>query len=188
MNLRITQVIAIAVLLSIMIVPHQKKPLETVHLPPVVILVKKKIPTISLGLRSFLHRMAQVESDNNPRATNRFGMLGKYQFHPSTIRSLGVYVSREEFLSNEVLQDSVMIRYMKDNAVELRPIIRKFSGTIYNGIPITKSGIVASAHLTGTMGVLAFFYPEKYSHRTHDANGTSIEMYMRQFENYNLGF
>ena len=52
-------------------------------------------------LLTFLHRMARVESDNNPHAVNRFGMLGKYQFHPHTIRSVGIHTTRKAFLNNE---------------------------------------------------------------------------------------
>ena len=41
-------------------------------------------------LEKFLTHMAYRESDNTPHAVNRFGMLGKYQFSPSTIRVLSI--------------------------------------------------------------------------------------------------
>ncbi len=137
-------------------------------------------------LLTFLNRMAKIESGNNPKATNRFGMLGKYQFHPLTIRGVGIHTTRSAFLHNETLQDSTMVRYMKANEVELADIIRTFDGTTFRGIKITKSGILASAHLTGTMGVRAFFYPSRYRYRTRDANGTTVAMYMNKFANYNF--
>lgn len=142
--------------------------------------------SVKKELITFLHRMARVESDNNPRATNRFGMLGKYQFHPHTIRSVGIRTTRKEFLNNEELQDTAMVRYMKANENELSDIIRKFDGKTVRGVKVTKSGILASAHLVGTMGVRSFFYPSKYHYKTKDANGTTVAMYMKKFANYNL--
>ena len=75
---------------------------------------------------------------------------------------------------------------MKANEDELSDIIRKFDGKTFRGIKVTKSGILASAHLVGTMGVRSFFYPSKYHYKTRDANGTTVAMYMKKFANYNL--
>lgn len=142
--------------------------------------------TLRGDLKTFMNRMAKIESNNNPRATNRFGMLGKYQFHPLTLREIGIRTTRREFLNNEELQDSAMVKYMRANAYELRRVITRFEGKVHRGILVTKSGILAAAHLTGTMGVLTFFYPEKYRYRTRDANGATVQMYMRKFANYDI--
>jgi hypothetical protein len=139
-----------------------------------------------LGVRGFLVKMARYESNHNPRAVNRFGMMGKYQFHPSTLRSLGIRVSQYRFLHDEALQDSAMLLYMKANAQELRPIIQRYSGTTHRGVFVTKSGILAAAHLSGTMGVHSFFKPKKYNYRLSDANGTSVQFYMKQFSQFNI--
>lgn len=149
--------------------------------------VEKVVQKNRGNLPEFLKSMARMESDNNPHAVNRFGMLGKYQFHPQTLRELGIDVSKEEFLNDEALQDTAMVRYLKANASELNRVIRKFSGKTVDGIVVTRSGILASAHLTGTMGVLSFFYPDKYQYRTSDANGASVQLYMKKFGNFNLG-
>lgn len=142
--------------------------------------------TLRGDLQAFMQRMARIESNNNPRATNRFGMLGKYQFHPLTLREIGIRTTRQEFLNNEELQDSAMVRYMRANRFELRHVIKKWSGKVHRGVLVTESGILASAHLTGTMGVLSWFYPTKYRYRTRDANGASVAMYMRRFANYDI--
>jgi hypothetical protein len=127
-------------------------------------------------MHDFLKSMARMESDNDPRAVNRFGMLGKYQFHPQTIREVGIVTTKEEFLNDEALQDTAMIRYLRANNTELQWVIKKFSGKMF----------LASAHLTGTMGVLSYFFPEKYQYRTSDANGASVQLYMKKFANFNL--
>lgn len=147
---------------------------------------KRKVSRRQGDLRAFMNRMAKIESDNNPRATNRYGMLGKYQFSPRTLRKMGVVVSREDYLSNEELQDSTMIMYLRENNRILRRIIQKYDGTVYQGVPITRSGILASAHLVGHGGVWSFFSPDKYDYATSDANGTSVGLYMKRFANYNL--
>lgn len=150
---------------------------------------KKSVITAQRGgLFAFMRKLSEVESDNTPTAVNRFGMLGKYQFSPRTLRLMGITVNKEEFLSNEALQDSALVMYLKENHRTLRPIIAKYDGTMYRGVYITKSGILASAHLMGHGGVWSFFDPSKYSYATADANGTSIEMYMRKFANYKLEF
>jgi hypothetical protein len=150
--------------------------------------VKRKKPSYRGDLTDFMTKLAKIESDNDPRAVNRFGMMGKYQFSPRTLRLMGFKVSREEFLNNEELQDSALIAYMKENRRILSRIIRKYENTYVNGVYVTRSGILASAHLAGHGGVWAFFDPEKHSYATADANGTSVEMYMKKFANYHIGF
>lgn len=150
--------------------------------------VKRKKPSYRGDLTDFMVKLAKIESDNDPRAVNRFGMMGKYQFSPRTLRLMGFKVSREEFLNNEELQDSALISYMKENRRILSRIIRKYENTYVNGVYVTRSGILASAHLTGHGGVWAFFDPEKHSYATADANGTSVAMYMKKFANYHIGF
>lgn len=149
---------------------------------------KKKRPSYKGDLGAFMRHLAKIESDNNPRAVNRFGMMGKYQFSPRTLRLMGVTASREEFLSNEELQDSAMVMYMKENRSILRKLIRQYEGTWHRGVYITKSGILAGAHLAGHGGVWAFFDPKNHKYKTSDANGTTVALYMTKFANYKVEF
>lgn len=149
---------------------------------------KHKKPSYRGDLDDFMVKLATIESDNDPRAVNRFGMMGKYQFSPRTLRLMGFKMTKEEFLNNEELQDSALVAYMKENRRILNRIIRKYENTYVNGVYVTRSGILASAHLTGHGGVWAFFDPENHSYATADANGTSVEMYMKKFANYYIGF
>lgn len=184
----VVSILSLIILLVFKTPDTKKKENMKLLFPPVVIYAKKPHVSSKGGLQTFLKKMARIESDNNSRAVNRYGMLGKYQFAPSTIRSLGVHVTNEEFLNNERLQDEVMVKYMKSNANELQFVIKKFSGTRYRGVDISKSGIIAAAHLTGTVGVLAFFYPDKYHHRLSDGNGTTVSSYIQKFNNYKINF
>ena len=79
-----------------------------------------------------------------------------------------------------------MVAYMRANKRELRAVLTQFVGTTYRGVYITESGVLAGAHLGGTIGVLSFFYPDRFHAKTVDANGTTIKLYMKKFAGYNL--
>lgn len=136
-------------------------------------------------LEKFLDHMAERESDNTPTVVNKFGMMGKYQFHPGTVRFLGFRVTRKEFLSNPALQDSVMVAYLRANNNELNTLITKYENKKFKGVKITRSGVLAAAHLAGSENVKRFFQNNDWNGRT-DANGTSIREYMQTFSIYNL--
>jgi soluble lytic murein transglycosylase-like protein len=136
-------------------------------------------------LEKFLDHMAERESDNTPHAVNRFGMMGKYQFSPSTVRVLGFNVTRNQFLRNSELQDSVMVAYLRSNNKELNSLITKYENKVVKGVKVTRSGVLAAAHLAGSANVKLFFQNADWNGRT-DANGTSIREYMQTFSIYNL--
>lgn len=136
-------------------------------------------------LELFLDHMADRESDNTPNVVNKFGMMGKYQFSPSTVRMLGYRVSQREFLSDAELQDSVMVAYLKANHSDLSGLIRRYNGKRIKGIRITTAGILAAAHLGGSGNVKIWFASDDLYGRT-DANGTSLRNYMIEFSKYKL--
>lgn len=134
----------------------------------------------------FMSHMARRESNNNHRVVNRFGMMGRYQFSPNTVRVLGFKVDKNTFLSNPHLQDSVMLAYMRANGRELYDIISRYEGRRYRGVMVTRAGVLAGAHLCGSGNVRRFFTdPEHIG--CIDANGTSITHYMTEFNSYKLG-
>jgi hypothetical protein len=136
-------------------------------------------------LEKFLDHMAQRESDNTPHVVNRFGMMGKYQFDPRTIKVLGFNISKNQFLRNPELQDSVMVKYMRENNSLLDRIIENYEGKKFKGIRITRSGVLAAAHLAGAGNVKKYFSNGDMHGRT-DANGTSIRDYLEEFNKYKL--
>lgn len=136
-------------------------------------------------LEKFLDHMAARESDNTHNVVNRFGMMGKYQFDPNTIKVLGFKVTRNQFLTNPELQDSVMVAYLRANNKELNTLITKYENKVVKGVKVTRSGVLAAAHLAGSRNVKLFFQNADWNGRT-DANGTSIREYMQTFSIYNL--
>ncbi len=136
-------------------------------------------------LERFLSHMARRESNNTPRIVNQFGMMGKYQFSPSTVKGLGFRVSQAQFLRDGNLQDSVMVAYMRSNKRDLIRIINRYDGRVYKGVRITEAGMLAAAHLGGSNSVVAWFNDDSHYGKT-DANGTSIRNYMSEFSKYKL--
>lgn len=152
---------------------------KSVHVPNGIV---RSEPT---ELERFLDHMAERESDNTPHVVNRFGMMGKYQFDPNTIRVLGFKVTSAQFLKNVQLQDSVMVSYMRANNMTLNNLIDRYEGRVFKGIRITRSGVLAAAHLAGAGNVQKYFSNNDANGRT-DANGTSIRNYLEEFNKYKL--
>jgi hypothetical protein len=147
---------------------------------------KKEEVVVKGGVKDFMRTMSRIESNHKHDVVNQFGMMGKYQFSPKTIKTLGFDISNEEFLNDPKLQDEVMIAFMKNNRKALRNLIKNYHGKVVNDVLVTEAGILAGAHLVGPGGVLAFFYPEKYPHKTVDGNGTSVVYYMNKFKHYDV--
>jgi len=152
---------------------------KTVYIPDGIV---RSEPT---ELERFLDHMARRESDNTPNVVNKFGMMGKYQFDPRTVQVLGYRVSKNQFLRNPELQDSVMVSYMRANNSLLDRIIENYEGRKFKGIHITRSGVLAAAHLAGAGNVRKYFADSDMNGRT-DANGTSIRDYLQEFNKYKL--
>jgi hypothetical protein len=155
------------------------EPFTEVYVPNKIILSE---PT---ELEKFLKHMANRESNNTPHIVNPYGMMGKYQFSPNTVRVLGYNISKEEFLHNTVLQDSVMITYLRANNRELNTYISRYENRVYKGVKITRSGVLAAAHLCGSGNIKRFFVETDYD-GCKDANNTSAREYMQTFSIYTL--
>jgi hypothetical protein len=152
---------------------------DSIHVP------NRTVYSDSTEIEKFLKHMAHRESNNTKYIINKFGMMGKYQFSPSTIRILGFKFTKQQFLSDDKVQDSVMVAYMRANNRELRSIIEKYDGKTVKGVKITRAGILAAAHLGGSGSVINYFRTSDL-YGTTDANGTSVREYMQTFSKYNL--
>jgi hypothetical protein len=136
-------------------------------------------------VEQFMGKVSDIESQGNYKVVNRYGMMGKYQFSPSTVRALGFKVSAQQFLKDPQLQDSVMFAYMKANYRELKNLIDRYDGKTKHGIKITRAGILAGAHFAGSGGVYTYLTSDD-KHGIIDGNGTSIRKYMASFSNFKL--
>lgn len=162
------------------------KEVENIEEMPIVeieeIVVSESSKTVN-GLQELMDAIGRLESNNRYDIVNSFGFMGKYQFSPRTLRHLGYEVSREEFLNNSQLQDSAMVRYLRDNYTSLQDHILVYGHTTHNGIYITPSSILAGAHFAGARGMKRFL---ENNVGTTDANGMTIERYMKRFTDYEL--
>ena len=181
-KLTIPTIAAIVIFSAILATPLHA-PVVTVHATP----KQSTLPPARRGLRQFLSKIAYFESENNPSAVNKYGMLGKYQFHPNTIRVLGYDITDDEFLSDAELQDRVMVSYLRANRKDLRKILAKYTGRQFKGIRISESGVLAAAHFAGSKNVARFFENPTDATGTTDANGASIRLYLVKFANYEIG-
>ena len=137
-------------------------------------------------LLRFLEAIAHFESNNRYDVVNPYGFLGRYQFSPITIRHLGYDILNEDFLRNKRLQDEVMLAYMRENYISLRPYIEQYNNTNYKGIYITTSSILAGAHFAGATGMRRFLLSRPDSVGKTDANGMTLRRYMTKFSDYNV--
>lgn len=168
--------------LAIPIELEPERPLALFTSPPPTTL-NVKIPIIKSHSK-FLHDLGFRESSNNYKIVNQYGYLGKYQFGRKTLNSIGMEnISNRKFLSSPELQEEAMQRLMTSNYKSLRRYINKYEDKIVHGVLITKSGVLAAAHLGGAGNVRKWF---RRGVVFKDANGTKITSYMKQFGGYKL--
>lgn len=119
----------------------------------------------------FFEALGQRESSGNYTIVNRLGYLGKYQVGEAMMDDLGYYNSKdgtnkndwkgewtgknginskEDFLNNPKEQEIAIKEEMKLLNRRLKQAnLEQYIGKEINGIPVTRSGILASSHLTG---------------------------------------
>lgn len=137
-------------------------------------------------LRIFMEAIGMLESNNTYDVVNRYGMLGKYQFSPTTIEYLGYNVTKEEFLSNPDLQDEVMLAYLQANYRTLYDYIMEYDGKKFKGITLNTASILAGAHFAGATGLREFLDSASDSVGVVDGNGMSLRNYMSKFSQYEV--
>lgn len=142
-----------------------------------------KINTSRRGYYDFLYKLGEYESGNDYKKVNTLGYLGKYQFGKSTLKTIKIKATKEEFLNNPQLQETAMWRLLKHNRHRLRKYIEWWDGKLLNGRVITESGILAAAHLAGEGNVKKFF---KTGLDSKDAYGTRLTKYLYMFSGYDL--
>ena len=140
-------------------------------------------------LSRYLDAVAYSESRGNPRVWNRYGYIGKYQFGYAARKSCGYgEVKFKDFIANPSIwsekdQEAAMITLLSKNESHLKDVIHKYNGKMIKGVTITKSGILAAAHLAGAGGVKRYF---RSGSNPKDAYGTSLEVYLIKFSGFNI--
>lgn len=141
-----------------------------------------EIPFSGKTFIAFKQALAIKESQGRYDIINDFGYVGKYQFGGAALRAVGL-PSRREFLNNPVLQEEAFKALLAINKYELQKEIQKYSGQIINGVEITESGILASAHLLGASSVKRYLRNNGQI-RITDGFGTTMRSYMKRFGGY----
>jgi len=142
------------------------------------------LPVLDDDYLAFKEALAFKESRGNYQAVNRFGYLGKYQFHMNTLKLMGID-DKHRFLRDSELQEQVFFWYAARNKWILRKDLKRSVGKRINGIDITESGILAAAHLAGA-GNVKKYLRSGGTFAFEDAFGTSIEEYLIRFADFNL--
>jgi len=164
------------------------KPTKKAEQKPIIHYTTSPILTDDFGVSfkghdAFLGKIGNFESNNDYTRVNRYGYMGRYQFGKATLKTLGYKVTKEEFLNNPNLQEEAMQDLLEHNYSNLKRIIARYEGKTVHGVYITKSGVLAAAHLAGAGNVRKFF---SSGYEFKDGNGTKMTTYMRLFGGYKL--
>ena len=161
------------------IVSLTPKPIE-----PMLVTLGFDIKPIEINqTEMFLNAIGHRESTNRYDVVNKWGYMGKYQFHKKTLKNLGYDISKEDFLNSPHIQEKAMLDLLEHNRNILESYIDVWEGIIVNGIEITESGILAAAHLAGPGNVKKYFQKGK---NFKDGNGTKLTSYLTQFSGYDI--
>lgn len=141
-------------------------------------------------LRRFLLALAIRESANNWKSINSYNYIGKYQFGRAALKDVGLgHITAQKFkqnpnIFNEELQDVAAKALMDRNEYYLRNFMHTIGSTI-GGIEITKSGLLAAAHLGGAGGVKSFL-KSNGKKDFKDGYGTPISSYLKKFAEFKI--
>jgi hypothetical protein len=140
----------------------------------------------------FLDAIGKRESNNNWKAWNRFGYMGEYQFGKHALIDVGYgQITFKEFVNNPSIfppetQRLVMVKYLqKNNNIYLNNFIDSVleKNITIRGTKVTRSGLLAGAHLGGARGVKNLML---YNKDKSDAFGSRISDYVVEFSGYDF--
>lgn len=139
----------------------------------------------------FLTDLGANESSNNWKIYNKYGYIGEWQLGKAALKDVGYkHILFNDFKKNPYIfpryhQVIAVKRLINLNQKRLEPYFEKYIGDTIKGVEITKSGLLAGAHLGGSGGVKRFLDSNGRIDRK-DALGTTISRYIEEFKNYNL--
>lgn len=149
---------------------------------------------------AFRNDLGEQESNNNYKAVNRYGYLGRYQFGKARLLDLGysidnygkntrpilyarsIKITKGEFLNNPKLQDELFIKHVKDLKETIKKQYARYLNKTHRGIYLTLSGLVAGAHLVGLGGLRQWIRGGEVK----DGNGVKVETYIKKFAGYDI--
>ncbi len=138
----------------------------------------------------FINDLGYSESGNNWLSVNTIGCFGEWQFAESTLRYLGFRkitlkkFKSDPFIFPRELQIGALRALIRVNLIYLKDY-EQYIGHSIRGIKITKSGMIAAAHLGGA-GSLMKFIDTRGRINARDLFGTSISDYLKNFSSYDI--
>lgn len=139
------------------------------------------------NLNRFKTDLAFRESGNDWRVYNPYGYIGKFQFGRAALEVTGFgHVHFVDFMNNPAVfpekdQERAMDSLLTINERLLKPYITEYEGTmILDTVRVSRSGILAAAHLAGPNNVIRFL-KTKGKHNPADQMGTRLSDYLTTF-------
>ena len=146
-----------------------------------------QLEQVNPEFKKFRDDMKFRESSNRSDTINKYGYIGFYQFGKAALEITGFgYITVDSFRQRPQIfpadsQEIAFKRLISINSVLLQFCIKKYNGKIVRGHKITKSGILAAAHLSGARKVKKWF---NEGYIAKDKFGTTIENYLIKFSGY----
>jgi hypothetical protein len=138
----------------------------------------------------FVNDLGRRESGNNWLSVNCIGCFGEWQFAESTVHYLGYkQVTLKKFKADPEVFPPQMQRKVLESLIKVNLVLLKdyydYIGDTIMGVHITKSGMIAAAHLGGARSVKLFLTSDGRLNK-EDVLGTSVSNYMKKFSFYDI--
>ena len=189
-------------------IPWPKKPERVLNLSNINQEARKFLAAVCQKESSGNYSITSRDNDQ--------GYLGLYQMGEKALKDIGVYngdktsendwigtfkknkfdiTSKSDFLSSPEKQHQAIIAYCRVNWKNLlfeceqaNINLESYIGKTINGVKITKSGLLAGAHLVGVGKVVKFLTSKdpKELEKIKDENGTHVSEYMTKFAGYDI--
>jgi len=141
----------------------------------------------SQDLQKFLDKISYQESRGSYTVIGGKNgkYIGKYQFSNTVLSEIGYSnITVAKFKANKnifppELQEEAMRLLLKKYEAYLQSEINKYSGTEFNGVLITKAGILAAVHGVGYPQVKLYF-------KGKSTKTSLVTKYLKQFSVYSI--
>jgi len=137
----------------------------------------------------FVEHVIQRESSGRFNVVSSYGMLGAFQFCPTTLKSIGINVSKNHFLNNPELQKDAFMLLLIENKKTYRKYIDRMINKEIDNVngELTESGILMAFHLYPESAIIYFDSEGKILGKP-DGNGIYVNEYVQEFNGYEIPF
>lgn len=153
--------------------------------------VRETEKKFSEELEAFIFELSMSEGSGNPDTINTIGYIGTFSFGRAALKEVGYgHITLKDFKENPKIfpledQKDAVVKLLKINHNRLRVEINSYEGKVIDGITITKSGLLAAAHLAGPGGVKSYLRSNG-EYNPSDLYGTKLSSYLENFKGYNI--